>query len=271
MLNGIKEINKGDCITLIIEELTEEIKLEIRQQLVEICHGKANADSTAKAYSYKSTVKEFIKRYKESPDRNNTRNKGMIGELLFHVIFNTYKKYVPISAFFNLEERSFKKGFDSSYYAVDSDQLWIAEVKSGEKQKSQATASAAMVGLLNTAKNDLKDRFTSENNSLWLNAINHARIAISESKNEKKAVISLLEKYSDDAEIEKYISQDKNVILVGVLFNPIEEKVDCVKVEAKHNRVASEKLFASLITVAIQKSTYDAVYRFLESEANDGE
>ena len=271
MLKGVRETNTDDSIIVIIDELTEEIKQEIRHRLVEICYGKSNADSTQKAYSYKATVKEFIKRYKESPDKNNTRNKGMIGELLFHVIFETRENYMPISAFFNLEERSFKKGFDSGYYATDSNQLWIAEVKSGEKQKSQATASTAMVGLLNTAKNDLRDRFTSENNSLWLNAINHARIAISETKDEKKAVMSLLEKYSDDAETEKYISQDKNVILAGVLFHSTDEEVDCSKVKAKHNRVVGENLFAALITVAIQKSTYDAVYRFLESEANDGQ
>lgn len=269
MLRGVQKTTVGDSVIVVIEELTEEIKQEIRQRLAEICYGKANADSALKAYSYKATVKEFIKRYKESPDKNNTRNKGMIGELLFHVIFSTDENYMPISAFFNLEERSFKKGFDSGYYTIDSNQLWIAEVKSGGKQKAQSNASTAMVGLLNTAKNDLKDRFTSENKSLWLNAINHARIAISETTDEKKAIMSLLGKYSNDAEIEKYDSQDKNVILVGVLFHSIEEEVDCSKVEAKHKRVVGEKLFAALITFAIQKSTYEAVYRFLESEAND--
>lgn len=271
LLSGIRKTTVGDSIIVVIEELTDDIKREIRQRLVEICYGKANADSTLKAYSYSATVKEFIRRYKESSDKNNTRNKGMIGELLFHVVFGMEGDYVPISAFFNLEERSFKKGFDSGYYSSESNQLWIAEVKSGEMQKSQASSSAAMVGLLNTAKNDLKERFTSENNSLWLNAINHARNAISDIKDEKAAIMTLLGQYSDDAESDIYISSDKNVILVGVLFHHVDDEVDYKKVEAKHLRIAKENIFASVITVAIQKSTYDAVYRFLEKEANDGQ
>ena len=117
----------------------------------------------------------------------------------------------------------------------------------------------------------MKERFTSENNSLWLNAINHARNAISDIKDEKAAIMTLLGKYSDDAESEKYISNDKHVILVGVLFHHVDDAVDCKKVEAKHIRITNENIFASVITVAIQKSTYDAVYRFLESEANDGQ
>lgn len=270
MLNGVRKIVIGDSIIVVIDELTDEIKHEIRQKLVEICYGN-NADSTLLAYSYRSTLKEFIRRYRESPYKNNSRNKGMIGELLFHVVFCMEKDYMPISAFFNLEERSFKKGFDSGYYSLKTNQLWIAEVKSGEKQNSQKSSSAAIVGLLNTAKNDLKERFTSENNSLWLNAINHARNAISDTKDEKKAIMTLLGKCSNDAEAGMYISSDKHVILVGVLFHNVDDEVDCEKVEAKHLRIVREKLFAAVITVAIQKSTYDAVYRFLESEANDGE
>ena len=271
MLNGIRKITNGDTTVIYVDELTDDIKQEIRNRLVEICYGKANAGSELKAYSYRSTVKEFVNRYKESADGSSTRNKGMIGELLFHVLFGMNEKYMPISAFFNLEERSFKKGFDSGYYAVDNDELWIAEVKSGEKQKSQKTSSTAMVSLLNTAKNDLKSRFTSENNSLWLNAINHARNAISETKDEKKAVLALLSKFSDDAEDENYISQDKNVILVGVLFHPITEEIESSKIEAKKKRIAAERIFASVIAFAIQKSTFDAVYKFLESEATDGQ
>ena len=87
MLNGLRKTVIGDSIIVVIEALTDEIKQEIRQRLVEICYGKVNADTALKAYSYMATVREFIKRYKESQNKNNKRNKGMVGELLFHVLF----------------------------------------------------------------------------------------------------------------------------------------------------------------------------------------
>lgn len=87
------------------------------KNLTLICHGRDKADSTRRMYSYKSTVKEFVKRYKENNVlQGNNRNKGMIGELLFHILITEEQLYSPVSAFFNLEERSFKKGFDVAYY-----------------------------------------------------------------------------------------------------------------------------------------------------------
>ena len=271
MLRGIRKIGSDGSDIFFIDELTEEIKHEIRCRLVEICYGRANLDSSLKEYSYKATVKEFIKRYKNGSEVYKTRNKGMIGELLFHIVFGLDKKYKPISAFFNLEERSFKKGFDSGYYSSETNKLWIAEVKAGEKQEKQKSVSTTMVRLLNTAKKDLENRLTSENNSLWINAINHARNAMfANDNNEKKAVLSLLGQYSNDAAEGIYISKDKNVILVGVVFHPInKEEIACKKIERKNKQIKEEGIFASLITIAIQESTYKEMYQFLESEAKD--
>lgn len=76
----------------------------------------------------------------------------MIGELLVHIIVNIEGKYTPASPFLNMEERSFRKGYDLVMYDSDTDELWINEVKSGNKQKAQKDSSAAAVGLINTAK-----------------------------------------------------------------------------------------------------------------------
>lgn len=65
-------------------------------------------------------------------------------------------------------------------------------MKSGEKQPSQKNISATAVSLINTAKNDLKTRLTSTNDSLWLNAVNHARIALNEVSDEKKRFAKFL-------------------------------------------------------------------------------
>lgn len=47
------------------------------------------------------------------------------------------------------------------------------------------------------------------------------------------------------------------------------ERMDTARVKKKHIRVVNEKLFNQVIVVAIQKSTFEAVYAFLESEAQD--
>lgn len=269
LLNGMREKILNKVTLVIIEKLTEEIKQEIRERLSEICHGKFNINNMLKTQSYKATVKEFIRIYKKGVAN---RNKGIIGELLFHIVFGLNTNYMPCSLFFNLEERSFKKGYDSVYYSSIEKKLWIAEVKSGEMPKAQdeqKTSSQIIINLINRAKNDLEKRFQEENNSLWRNAMNHAIIALDQNNDGKRAVMSLLGQYSNDAEEEKYISQDKNVILVGVLFHPIEDEIDCNKVEAKYKDIMDEKIFNSLIVFAVQKSTYDAVYRFLEGEAAD--
>ena len=267
VIDGIRKITKEQCQIYYIDYLSDALKGKIRDQLTSICYGSINANSGIDLYSYRATVKEFLKRYKENVDN---RNKGMIGELLFHILM-TEDDLLPASAFFNTEERSFKKGFDVVFYDDVNKAMWFAEVKSGEKQANQDTASKAIVNLLNTAKNDLKKRLNHDNNQLWLNAINHARLAIEETKDEKQVIINLLGKYANDAEQGSYISKDKNVILVGVLFHPLQDEINVQKIVDKHKRIRKEEIFNDLITVAIQKSTYEAVVQFLESETDYAE
>ena len=272
MIQGVERKSSDGYITYCIMDVSDELKNVIREKLTLICHGRDKADSTRRMYSYKSTVKEFVKRYKENNVlQGNNRNKGMIGELLFHILMTEEQLYSPVSAFFNLEERSFKKGFDVAYYQKDTSELWIAEVKSGEKQPSQKNISATAVSLINTAKNDLKTRLTSTNDSLWLNAVNHARIALNEVSDEKKAVCKILEDYGDDAAAGIYNSNDKNVILVGVVFHNTADAIEEKKIQGKHSRIAKEKIFKSCIVVCIQQKAYDEVFQFLLSEAENEE
>ncbi len=73
---------------------------------------KPNAKS--KIYSYK-VMKEFVKRYKTNNDASEDRKKGMIGELLVHVVLEIEGRFTTASPFFNMEERSFKKGLMCLY------------------------------------------------------------------------------------------------------------------------------------------------------------
>ncbi len=49
----------------------------------------------------------------------------------------------------------------------------------------------------------------------------------------------------------------------------MSEHMEAVKIEKKHTKVVKEGLFKKVFIMAIQKETFDAVYDFLESEAND--
>ena len=93
--------------------------------------------------------------------------------------------------------------------------MWIAEVKSGNIQKNQKNVSSAAVGLINTAKNDLKIRLNDSNTSLWMNALNAARVSMSDSNHQKDAVMELLGQCADNAVDGNNSSNSFNVILAA--------------------------------------------------------
>lgn len=269
LIPGVVKEDYSDYVLYFVENLSDELKQEIRNRLVAVCHGADQAQSPLKIYSYKETVKEFVKRYKTNKDASEDRKKGMIGELLVHVVLEIEGRFTTASPFFNMEERSFKKGYDVALFETTTNELWIAEVKSGAIQKGQKNASSAAVGLINTAKNDLKTRLNDSNTSLWLNALNAAKVSMSDSNHQKDAVIKLLGQCADDAVDGNNSSDSFNVVLSATLFHPMSEHIEAVKVGQKHTKVVKEGFFKKVFIMAIQKETFDAVYDFLESEAND--
>lgn len=124
-----------------------------------------------------------------------------------------------------------------------------------------------MVGLINTAKNDLKKRLADPNTTLWLNALNAARVSMSNSNHQKDAVLKLLEQCADNVVDGVNTSNTFNVVLSSTLFHPLTERVQATKVEQKYTKVTAENLFRKVFIVAVQKGTFEAVYAFLESEA----
>lgn len=269
LIQGIIKEDCSDYVLYFIEGLSNELKQEIRKRLVAVCHGADQAQSPHKIYSYKETVKEFIKRYNTNKDISENRKKGMIGELLVHVVLELEGRFTAASPFFNMEERSFKKGYDVALFESTTNELWIAEVKSGKVQKNQKNASSAVVGLINTAKNDLKERLNDSNTSLWLNALNAAKVSISSSNSQKDAVIKLLEQCADDTADGNNTSNTFNVVLSGTLFHSMSNRIEVSKVAEKYTKVVKENIFKKVFVMAIQKETFEAVYNFLNSEVND--
>lgn len=266
LIPGVVKEAYSDYVLYFVENLSDELKQEIRNRLAAICHGANRTQSPFNVYSYKETVKEFIKRYKTNKKASDNRKKGMIGELLVHVVLEIEGRFTTASPFFNMEERSFKKGYDVVLLETTNNELWIAEVKSGAIQNEQKNASSAAVGLINTAKNDLKTRLNDPNTSLWLNALNAANASMSDSNHQKDAVIKLLGQCADDATKGNNSSDSFNVVLSATLFHPMSEHIEAVKVGQKHTKVVNEGLFKKVFIMVIQKETFDAVYNFLESE-----
>lgn len=268
LIPGVEKEDFSGYTLYFVKSLSEELKQEMRNRLAAVCHGVDQAHSSILIYSYKSTVKEFIKRYKAKKDSSN-RKKGMIGELLVHIILEIEKRFITASPFFNMEERSFKKGYDIALFEEATNSLWITEVKSGEIKKGQKDVSSAAIGLINTAKNDLKKRLNDSNTTLWMNALNAAKVSMSDSNHQKDAIIKLLGQCADDVVKKINSSNTFNVVLSATLFHPIAESIDVTKVREKYSQVVDENLFKKVYVIVIQKGTFEAVYNFLQSEAED--
>lgn len=263
MIQGITIQNTDNYSVFVISELSEELKSVIRTRLSAVCHGVAKVDSGSELYCYKSTLKEFAKRYSEKSD---DQKKGMIGELLLHMLISELlDDYEINSPFFNTEERNVKKGFDIVLNKKGTTDIWLAESKSGELHKGKDT-SQTVVELIGKAQNDLYGRLNGDSVSLWYNAVNGASLAMKKVRDDRDAIIAILEKNGVLADNNELKSNDMNVILVGTVFNTTTDPIKPDKIQEKYDHVGKSRNFKNAYLVAIQKNTYTAIYDFLESE-----
>ena len=262
-MNGITVVKNENYSIFFINDFSDELKEVIRSRLSSICHGVADAATAHLLYSYNNTIKEFAKRYR---DKTENQKKGMVGELLLHILLaEQLNQFTVNSPFFNTEERNVKKGFDVVLNRTGTKELWLAEVKSGELHSGKTT-SQTVVELINTAQNDLSTRLNGDSVSLWINAVNGAKAAIDENRDDRDAIISLLQKCGDAATEDNVNSRSVNVILVGAVFNSLQDQISETAISSKYTRIVNKKSFRELYIVAIQKETYQKVFQFLESE-----
>jgi len=244
-----------------VDQVSDELKDEIRKSLSKICHGATKASSGSPLYTYQRTLKEFLTRFSTKAE---TTQKGMIGELLTHVILSALEeKYSSVNPYFNMEERSIKKGFDLVFSNSDDNEVWIAEVKAGACDDS---VDSKLKSLIRLARDDLAGKLSSDRYALWQNAINGVLISVKDSP-VKKALQTILERHNENAVEGTSKSEDYNVVLVAVAFKgdfPFSANDDPVLNE--HVKLSSSGKFKSACVVAIQKSTLEAIVAFLESE-----
>lgn len=266
-LKGVEYCKQDKYSIFHIIDLTEDIKNAIRKQFPIICHGEDYAASGRKMYNYQNTAKEFLNRYEAKTEKIK---RGMIGELLIHLLITYYlDEYKAVTPFFNMEERSIKKGYDIVLTETNNPTIWLTEVKSGELHNGKNT-NQTMKDLLNTAKNDLKKRLNEENQSLWHEAINGAKIAFDHKNTMKEAVIDVLSDWGEQAYDDENTSSDKNVILSGVVFSNMINKVSQDIPQKMQENIEKEKLFNEVYIISLQKETYERIYDFIKEEVTNG-
>lgn len=248
-----------------VEDFSEELKQALRDNLTRICHGADQASKDRAIYRYPATIKHFWEQ-RYSKKAWETRI-GMLGELLSHVII---LKLIPdfdvVSPFFNMEEKSIRKGFDLLLYETSKNNVWITEVKSGGKGKDK-TSCTATNALLRLARDDLKKRLAEPELNHWLNAINAARNAIHNKANYRESVLEILELEGDLAEENSATASDNNVFLISALFSDVSQAIVEQTVSKFTTKLVAESVFKTVWVLSLHKGTMEKLEEFLKMEA----
>lgn len=259
-MDGISVVQEDGYVVCHINELSDELKTLITEELSAICHGKNEVEEYAlERHSYKSTLKQFLDLY--SPKTPETK-KGMMGEFITHLVL---EKFLPnlrkISIFFNKEEQSIRKGFDLTYMEVDGSSVWYGEVKSGELNNTD-TVDEKNKALLNSSKVSIKDFLDGHRPSIWNSAL--IDVGLSLAQESRKKVKNLLD--GDLRQITESPGTKKKAVLISVVFHDINNKTSHEVVRDHLATIKSEDIFENVILFSIQKSTYIAIEDFLKEE-----
>lgn len=264
MIEGIRFIKKDKYSLCLIESISDEFKQIIRTQLAGIWNGFAEVQEIPSAHTYSKTLNSFLDRYNsKSPDTK----KGMIGELLTHVLIaQYYEEFESLSVLKNKEERSIKKGFDIIYCHTENNQLWYSEVKSGASATGTENSTDYNKILLNRAKSGIAEMFASQRTSLWESALIDAKLTIEEGQ-KRIDIRNLL-----NADLEEIDLNDKrNVILISSLYHNLSDIIDITSLHGYQQNLENEDLFLECFIFSIQKGTYQAIEAFLIEECRINE
>lgn len=229
-MDGIKVSNFEKYKIIEVQFFSEDLKNAIKDELTKICHGEFALVEEFVQHGFNQTLQEFVRRI---PTTEN-KKVGFVGELLLHIMIRYFTDNLVVSPFFNMEQKDPKKGFD--IISKDpSGNLWFIESKSGQLDSKNNDVTSKIKERIIAAKSDLLQRLNIENSQLWLNAMNSVNSAMS-SYDEKAALVSMLSKVSYT-----YKSNDKNVILGGIVFAPFSSYIDKNQVEGLLKKNKREK------------------------------
>jgi len=241
-----------------IEHFSDELKQLIRDQLSGVWSGFAEVEDLPDIYSYKRTLSSFLDRYR---DKAETTKKGMIGELLSHILINNIiDEFQSLSVLKNKEERSIKKGFDIIYFEELSERIWYSEVKAGRGKAG--TSSEYNSILLERAHTSITEMFSGNRSSLWDSALVDVKLTV-KGNNGKIKLAKLLDQ---DSPVHASDSK-KNVVLVSVLYRCPTAPIDLQSITDFFSGLVSKNIYLDVILFSVQKKMFELVAQFLESEA----
>jgi hypothetical protein len=142
-----------------IENIDPDFANLIDEKIRLITEGVTDTDIT----KIKKRLSDFLQRKK-----GTKIEMGAVAEFMVHLYMNE-KGFKQEFIFFNLEERSIKKGFDG-YYTIN-DEEWILESKSGTISTSGISHKSKFIEAYSDLENKIKD---SQGNNPWRNAYTHA-------------------------------------------------------------------------------------------------
>lgn len=262
--NGIKHEKQDKCDIFIIEHFSDDLKCAIKNNLYNICWV---FEKETPGVSFKDTIKEFIYRCEE---KSESKVMGFISEFLVHILIKEYYENLSIlTPFFNMEERSARKGFDIIIYNKNNNELIIDETKSGENIENDPTKSC--LNIIKRAEKDLEKRAVSndsKNKFIWMKAINETR-RICENNSEMDAVKKEIDNLGKIKDSEKGIlPNDINVLLAAVLFERVNNFFNKDAIYKKFEDIVNKKTFKCVYMIAIQENTYEEIYDYIKNELN---
>lgn len=260
-IDAIRVVQTPNYVIFYVDLFSDQFKQVIRDLLRGIWNGFAEADTLPEFYSYERTLTAFLERYNS---KSEDIKKGMIGELLAHILIGHYDaKLTSLSILKNKEERSIKKGFDIIYWHQDHKSLWYSEVKSGRSESGSDNSSQYNRILLTRAKAGIISMISERRNSLWESALIDVSLVIRENSGR----LNLKQLLSQDAPTIN-LDQKKNVILISALYHELQDCIPETCVSDFYNENVTEDEFNQLIVVSIQKATFEKVAQFLHDEIN---
>ena len=160
------QVKNKPILKLNIDSLTDELKNKIDQQIIMICEGiDSFRFSETDLQDSIRTVKKDL--YDRIITKSEKIQHGMISEFFIHLVLSQ-ENIKQECLFFNMAEKSIKKGFDGLYSRDKV--LWIMESKSGKHDTRGISHSKK----INEAVLDLENKLRGQSsNDPWKEAYNN--------------------------------------------------------------------------------------------------
>jgi hypothetical protein len=190
--------------------------------------------------------------------KGTTIEMGAVAEFMIHVYMN-HTGFKQEFLFYNLEERSIKKGFDG-YYTINNIE-WILESKSGNNSVSGNTHPSKFSEAYADLEKKVKDV---DGNNTWRNAYNHAcHIDVQSAEDIRKNLKTL----ADDFDNKTYTKiENLNIVPASTLFlEGIWNVANQSELESQIRASLAAKAFKGIHILCINKKSIELLEIFLNS------